>query len=494
MEVDYDKNITQLYYAISHSKWEEALDAVHHNPHEAMTWVVRYHPGKKKKDPTKSVMWRFLPLHSACARDPPSQVIEALLKAYPEGVQCPDNQGMVPLHYACSNQASRDVVRRLLVAYSPAAQIPDPRGMLPLHYLACWGPSTIRVLDMLVVAYRDALHRQDQEGKTPLDLAMDGDNEEVIAALKRWRSVEEQDNGNGNGNNNSPKSSPVSPSRKATPKSPSNLKQPLKPSPTSVILKNLEQHAQSSSQSHHHPRITVSDDELDLAFSLTKSFEPPPHESEFMHTQEIDESVITEQINNDSFTDDGMEDGTEGEDEQNGMLVSKLRAELADVKTSKSFTIMAGDDIDDEVKCYQHTINLLHEQLADARKETFYIVKEKDAMEKELELTHVDANGVESRLDDITREYERYKDISDSMGSQMTRLSTSLTALLKKQECLLSSADIKEASRRRKDKLRELLEAEESQYSDDRLEQFEEQKREMKSIAILLKKVTVNDE
>jgi biopolymer transport protein ExbB/TolQ len=184
LEVDYDVNITPLYQAICNCDWDLAVQHVKTHPHEARTWVVRHYEGEEKE-----IMWRFLPIHSACARDPPANVISALLKAYPEGSACVDDQGMYALHYACGNQASREVIRLLLVANSMAAKCADPRGMLPIHYLACWGPSSVSIIDMVMVANRDVGKAQDYDGNTPLDLAMEGDYPErnaVVSVLKRW--------------------------------------------------------------------------------------------------------------------------------------------------------------------------------------------------------------------------------------------------------------------------------------------------------------------
>lgn len=90
LEVNYENNVTALYEAISNSQWDIALETLQSSPQEARTWVVRY-----KEDSTKGIMWRFLPLHSACARQPPNAVISSLLQAYPEGAGSCDDQGMV---------------------------------------------------------------------------------------------------------------------------------------------------------------------------------------------------------------------------------------------------------------------------------------------------------------------------------------------------------------------------------------------------------------
>lgn len=90
LEVDYDKDITHLYESITNEDWDSALEAVAFNPLEARTWVVRYN----EEEAGGGVLWRFLPIHSACARQPPARVLRALLETYSEGVSSEDDQGM----------------------------------------------------------------------------------------------------------------------------------------------------------------------------------------------------------------------------------------------------------------------------------------------------------------------------------------------------------------------------------------------------------------
>jgi len=183
LEVDYDRNVTPLYKAISDSDWDKAIAAANEDPEQTRTWVVRYHPN------SNDIMWRFLPIHSASAKQPPEHVITALISGYRKGAQCSDDQGMLPLHYACGNQASIEVIRLLLLANPEATSVPDPHGMMPLHYLAQWGPSSVRALDVLLSANRDAAFAKDDEGCTPLDLARYGEYKErdaIIDALQKF--------------------------------------------------------------------------------------------------------------------------------------------------------------------------------------------------------------------------------------------------------------------------------------------------------------------
>lgn len=204
LEVDYDKNLTELYQAITDQNWTLAASISVSDPIQAAIWVVRhYHEDdddneqrnttaskNPEEDDEAEIMWRFLPLHSACARQPPASTIAALLRAYSDAAKCVDDQGMYALHYACGNQADADVIALLINSFPRAAAIPDPRGMLPLHYAACWGPSTVpSVLEALLNANPRAANTRDNDGNTPLDLAMDGDYPEktaVAEALRKW--------------------------------------------------------------------------------------------------------------------------------------------------------------------------------------------------------------------------------------------------------------------------------------------------------------------
>ena len=183
--VDFDTNVTELYEAISNSDWDGAYVALKKNPQEAQTWVVRY-------DDEDQIMWRFLPIHSACARQPPYSLIKALIKEYPEGVNERDDQGMYPLHYACGNQAALRVIRTL-TQHGPDARNArcTANSMLPIHYLAQWGPSEIEVFDVLLENCHETLYLKDADGLTCFDLATEGDyaeRENVIQLLETYHN------------------------------------------------------------------------------------------------------------------------------------------------------------------------------------------------------------------------------------------------------------------------------------------------------------------
>lgn len=187
MEVDFDTNVTELYSAIQKSEWDIALAVAKESPDQARTWVVRYHPNNE-------IMWRFLPLHSAAAKNPPGAVITALINAYKEGSQRTDDQGMLPIHYACGNQASLEVIRQLLFAFSAGASTPDPNGMLPIHYLAQWGPSSLETFELLLRADKNAAFAKDVENFSPLDLALQGEYPEKDNVVRILHQLYESQN------------------------------------------------------------------------------------------------------------------------------------------------------------------------------------------------------------------------------------------------------------------------------------------------------------
>jgi hypothetical protein len=124
-ECDFDKEPTDLYLAIQRRDWNGALSLCRSYPYEARTWVSR-------KESDGKLRWRLLPLHAAIIFKAPESVIEALLSAYPKGVECKDDQGMLPLHLAFRNGSTEGIVNLLLVAYPQSIDIQDRKGRIPL--------------------------------------------------------------------------------------------------------------------------------------------------------------------------------------------------------------------------------------------------------------------------------------------------------------------------------------------------------------------------
>jgi hypothetical protein len=184
-EVDFDRNVTSLYEAIGTSDWDKASNACRRNPIEAKTWVVRQNPDERENaDGERNVLWRFLPLHSACARRPPSSFVIDLLDAYPDAAGAKDEAGMYPIHYACGNRASKSVIKELVEYFPRALREADPQGMLPLHYIAQWGPSEDGIVELLMKFYEEGASALNSEGMSPLDLCREANYDDWEKVMK----------------------------------------------------------------------------------------------------------------------------------------------------------------------------------------------------------------------------------------------------------------------------------------------------------------------
>ena len=135
-ECDYEKDCTPLYKAIENAIVQEEEDYEHIAyfletglwPHEeagdvasssaeiqAKTWVTRFNPKEKDK-----VEWSQLPLHLAIVGGCPSNIIGGLVKLYPQGLRCTDDQQMLPLHLALRHGADDEIVAYLLMQFPDA--------------------------------------------------------------------------------------------------------------------------------------------------------------------------------------------------------------------------------------------------------------------------------------------------------------------------------------------------------------------------------------
>mmetsp|Transcript_3424 Transcript_3424/g.5670 ORF Transcript_3424/g.5670 Transcript_3424/m.5670 type:complete len:469 (-) Transcript_3424:133-1539(-) len=448
-EVDYDKNITRLYEAITNCDWDIAIDAVNEMPRESRTWVVRHY------EDTDDIMWRFLPIHSACARQPPAPVISALLKAYPEGARSIDDQGMYPLHYACGNQASREVVRLLLVANPQAAKITDPRGMLPIHYLSCWGPSSVSIIDMVLVANRDVGKTTDADGNTALDLAKEGDYPEkdaVVAALKRWfdKSKEYE--------SSSPRSD----------RSGSKLSYAQEPT--------------VSRSSYDAPSVSKSS--YDMAPGLTKSSSTDSNGRE---------SPLTVGRLRQEVAKLRSEQKKREEDHESKMTssVSSLKSQCFNLERKVS---NAANDLGEA----RSTAKNLEAALKRKERESTDKDDQLEELTKRLLELETERDDLRQTLTDVTDDAENHRRKADNMNDRIGSLSASLSSMMDQQADLMKTINSKEsravedASTRRK-KLQALMDLEDRMIAASKFDNdttvsiaFEKQAKEMDAIAAVI--------
>ena len=443
LEVDYDTNITQLYAAITSSLWGDAVTAAENNPDEAKTWVVRRYTDA---DGETEIMGRFLPLHSACARQPPASVISALLSAYPDGAKCVDDQGMYALHYACGNQASRDVVRMLLMQFPEAAKLRDPRGMLPIHYLACWGPSAISVVDMVLVANRDVADAKDEDGNTPLELALEGEYEDrdaVVAALKRWLL------------NTAGSAASVENSARTIS---SKLKGIMK------VSTDIEEKKESDSMTGIPISPVVS-----------------PHTVSRLRNQ-----IHALQLNQQSLH-QNWEGRMINQDEDYRNQINDLANQM---KVLEEELWNGNNHIADLEKSLHHKDMELQE--------AYDIIRMKDALVQE---ANDERDGLSQTLADLSEQHNRFKRKSEILSDRLGSLNASLYTMMEQQQYVFNAMKSKEEnweniSNLRREKMKELVELEEEAAHHDReLETcLMKQTREMEAIQAVIAAVRSSDE
>lgn len=168
-----------LFNVIKSRDWSNVVKRCKsHNKNEAATWIV-------EKNSDGSLRWKLLPLHHACENKAPSEVVKALIEAFPSGVGMKDSGGDLPLHLACRERASKSVISYLLHADPEAAKVEDDEGRLPLH-LACRQGAGVEIIDNLIISYHRAARTADSYSLLPLHWACaQNATPEVIESLLR---------------------------------------------------------------------------------------------------------------------------------------------------------------------------------------------------------------------------------------------------------------------------------------------------------------------
>lgn len=148
---------------------------------------------------TESGSTVVLPLHHCLMSDPPYQVVQDLIDAYPPGVvNCDSLNKRYPLHIACEGKTNFKVVRAVSNA-SPrsAGMVRDFWGRLPLHY-AIESRASFMVIATLLDRCEWAAAQPDDLGWYPLHLACTQSNLHVIIQelIDAWpQAVMKQVNG-----------------------------------------------------------------------------------------------------------------------------------------------------------------------------------------------------------------------------------------------------------------------------------------------------------
>ena len=176
LEVDYEKNCTELYKkiesAIEEREWEPivkfldtgywpgSLFAAEVSPkQQTMIWVTRFDP----KDNT-SVRWSQLPLHLAIVCGAPFSVIGRLIELYPEAVRCTDDQRMLPIHLALRYGATDDTIAYLLMQFPESVNAKGKDGRTPVQ-CALRAESKVRgkILEIFTTRIKTKSSEKDKE-------------------------------------------------------------------------------------------------------------------------------------------------------------------------------------------------------------------------------------------------------------------------------------------------------------------------------------------
>lgn len=112
----------------------------------------------------------FFPLHYACERRPPAEVVAALLNVFPDAaLKRAMPGGALPLHIAATWYAEEKAITLLLQADRNSCKTADELGNLPLHS-ACFSGTSTAVLEALLKAYPKAVLTRNNHGSEPEDI------------------------------------------------------------------------------------------------------------------------------------------------------------------------------------------------------------------------------------------------------------------------------------------------------------------------------------
>lgn len=164
-------NAPPLYEHALVGDWDALLRRVVSHPKEA-----RY------QDKCKN-----MPLHVCCRRQPPPDVVEALIRAYPEALSSTTMDGLTPLHFACFCGSAPLTVKKVVPDdVTSLRDFLDRRGRTPLHCVCAGFRSEHRleVLKVLLEMDPSCAIAPDERGRTPLSLMVDDYAEELQDALK----------------------------------------------------------------------------------------------------------------------------------------------------------------------------------------------------------------------------------------------------------------------------------------------------------------------
>ncbi len=110
------------------------------------------------------------PLHYACERKPPPEVVKRLVEAYPFATMTRAMPGgCLPLHIACTWGASPEAIKVLLNADSGSVRVKDELGNASIHS-ACFSGANVQILEALIKCDPKSILGRNHQGSRPIDI------------------------------------------------------------------------------------------------------------------------------------------------------------------------------------------------------------------------------------------------------------------------------------------------------------------------------------
>ena len=111
----------------------------------------------------------WTPLHQIICKQPPLDIIQAIIKYEPGVLKMKNHDGQLPIHHACQFGASLEVIKTLLTASPDSIKAEDNDGWLPLHY-AIYCDSSLDIFNLLIESYPKGKDHKNNRGRTPVNL------------------------------------------------------------------------------------------------------------------------------------------------------------------------------------------------------------------------------------------------------------------------------------------------------------------------------------
>jgi hypothetical protein len=195
--------VASISALIEQRDWQAVLKCVDDDPVVASQWI--YGIDDDKKPSASQAVWKRLPIHLACYKGAPLSVMEALIQAFPLGIEIPDPYTRaLSLQIACASGASLPVVRVLIDSNPDAILAPNADGRLALHSAVLFR-APYEVIEALVDQDPQTSTAVDQYDETPFSYAVQiyGDAHMITELLSKtpwfeqveveWEEEEEEE-------------------------------------------------------------------------------------------------------------------------------------------------------------------------------------------------------------------------------------------------------------------------------------------------------------